>query len=234
MPEDRLAALEERLGHRFANRALLEMAVTHASYLSPEDARLKSYQRLEFLGDRVLGLTIANLLFTRFPEAPEGHLSRALADLVRKETCAAIAEELGLAAALRVGKGERKNGLARKLAVLGDACEAVLAAVYLDAGYDAAAGVIERHWLRRIAGIDAGRVVDPKTALQEWAHTKALPEPVYKELGRSGPDHAPRFRVAALVQGLAPSEGEGKSKREAERAAAEAMLAREAANWMKQ
>jgi len=231
MSADRLAALEDRIGHRFADRRLLETAVTHASFLSPEDARLHSYQRLEFLGDRVLGLTVADMLYTRYPDAPEGQLSRALADLVRKETCAAVALDLDLGAALRVGKGERKTGLARKAAVLGDACEAVLAAIHLDAGFAAAAAVIERHWAARIPDIGAGRTADPKTALQEWAHTKGYTEPTYKELGRTGPDHAPRFRVMAVVPGLGPAEGEGKSKREAERAAAEAMLAREAANW---
>ena len=221
------AALEKRLGHRFASRALLQQALTHASALSQDEARLKSYQRLEFLGDRVLGLSISTLLFEQFPEAPEGHLSRALADLVRKETCAEIAEEIGVGPALRMGKGERKTGLARKTAVLGDACEAILGAVYLDAGFAAVDAVIRSHWAARAPDLTAGSTADPKTALQEWAHTRGLVEPRYEETARTGPDHAPVFVVSAHIPGLIPATGEGRSKRVAERAAAAAMLARE-------
>ena len=221
------AALEKRLGHRFASRALLQQALTHASALSQDDARLKSYQRLEFLGDRVLGLSISAHLFSQFPDAPEGHLSRALADLVRKETCADIASEIGIGPALRMGKGERKTGLARKTAVLGDACEAILGAVYLDAGFEVADRVIKAHWVPRTPDLSGGATADPKTALQEWAHTRGLTEPRYVETDRTGPDHAPVFVVTANIPGLAPATGEGTSKRMAERAAAAAMLARE-------
>jgi ribonuclease-3 len=224
---DRLAVLETRIGHRFADRSLLERALTHASALAPDAARLDSYQRLEFLGDRVLGLAVAGMLFARFADAPEGHLSRALADMVRKETCAAVATELDLGAVLRIGKGERRTGLARKETVLGDACEALLGAVYLDAGFQAAAALVERLWAPRLPELAAGAGPDPKTALQEWAHTQGLAEPRYLEQARSGPDHAPRFRIAAVVEGLAPAEGEGTSKRAAERDAAARLLARE-------
>lgn len=228
MPAD-LAELETRLGHRFADRSLLEQALTHASAVSPDEARTKSYQRLEFLGDRVLGLSVAAMLYETAPDAPEGHLSRALADLVRKETCAAIAAEIGVSAALRVGKGERRNGLAKKPAVLGDACEALLGAIYLDGGFPASDRVIRALWAGRLPDLDAGTVADPKTALQEWAHTRGLTEPRYSEIGRTGPDHAPMFRVLASIPGLADAEGQGRSKRLAERAAAEAMLNRETA-----
>lgn len=227
MNDPALTTLEARLGYRFSRRDLLEQALTHASAVSPEEARTKSYQRLEFLGDRVLGLSIATMLFARFPDAPEGHLSRALADLVRKETCAAVAADIGLGAVLRVGKGERRNGLANKVAVLGDACEALLGALYLDGGYGAADGVIMALWGTRLPELAAVSTADPKTALQEWAHTKGLPEPRYRELDRTGPDHAPVFRVATVIPGLDEATGEGRSKRAAERAAAEAMLARE-------
>jgi ribonuclease-3 len=229
MTTDRLPALEARIGHTFADRALLEQALTHASAVAPDEARTQSYQRLEFLGDRVLGLVVAEMLFRRFPDAPEGQMSRALADLVRKETCAAVAVEIGLGAALKVGKGERRNGLAKKIPVLGDACEALLGALMLDAGFARAEEVITALWQGRIPNLDLPATADPKTALQEWAHTKGLPEPKYVEKGRSGPDHAPRFIVAATVPGLAEAVGEGRSKRAAERAAAEAMMAREGA-----
>lgn len=225
MGQEALAALEDKLGHRFARRALIEQALTHASALSQDDARVKSYQRLEFLGDRVLGLSVAAMLHARFPDAAEGQLSRALADLVRKETCADVAAELGVSAALRIGKGEKKTGLNKKVAVLGDACEAILGAVFLDAGFTGADAVIRRHWEQRVPDISGGATADPKTALQEWAHTQGLPEPVYREIGRSGPDHAPVFRVEAIVPGRSPVAGEGKSKRAAERAAAATMLA---------
>ena len=227
MAGDDLSGLEVRLGHRFTDRALLERALTHASAVSPDDARTGSYQRLEFLGDRVLGLSVAAMLYEAAPDAPEGHLSRALADLVRKETCAAIAAELGVSAAMRVGKGERKNGLAKKPAVLGDACEALLGAVFLDGGFAASDAVVRALWQNRLPDLEAGASADPKTALQEWAHTKGLTEPRYSETDRSGPDHAPVFRVVASIPGLPDAEGQGRSKRAAERAAAEAMLKRE-------
>lgn len=227
MAQDALAALEDRLGYRFQRRGLLEQALTHASALTQDDARTKSYQRLEFLGDRVLGLSIAALLHARFPDAAEGQLSRALADLVRKETCADVAGELGVSAALRIGKGEKKTGLNRRVAVLGDACEAILGAIFLDGGFAAAEAVVRRHWQARVPDISGGATADPKTALQEWAHTQGLAEPHYRETGRSGPDHAPVFRVEAVLAGRPPMAGEGPSKRVAERAAAAAMLARE-------
>lgn len=224
MGDARLIEFQERLGHRFADISLLEQALTHVSHEGGGAGR--SYQRLEFLGDRVLGLAIADMLFAQFPQAPEGQLSRALADLVRKETCAAVAEAIGIGANLRMGKGERKSGLARKTAVLGDACEAVLGAVYVDAGFVVADGVVRRLWAERLPDMQSAGA-DPKTMLQEWAHTKGLAEPRYVETGRSGPDHAPVFQVTATLDGLAPSEGQGRSKRLAERAAAEAMLKRE-------
>lgn len=227
MSEDKLAALQQRLGYRFQDRSLLERALTHASAVAPDEARASSYQRLEFLGDRVLGLSVAALLYERFPDAAEGHLSRALADLVRKETCAAVAGDLGIGLALRVGKGERRNGLARKEAVLGDACEAILGAVLLDAGFETADRLIRQLWSSRLPEVGSAVTADPKTALQEWAHAQGLSEPRYRETGRTGPDHAPVFNVVAVIDGLANAEGAGRTKRAAERAAAEAMLARE-------
>ncbi|HRK24384.1 MAG TPA: ribonuclease III [Beijerinckiaceae bacterium] len=225
--DDRLAGLEARLGHRFADRALLEQALTHASALNGDEAGRASYQRLEFLGDRVLGLAVAAMLFDRFPSAPEGQLSRALADLVRKETCAAVAIKLDLGPCLVLGRGERRTGLAKKLSVLGDACEALLGAVYRDAGFAAASALVHRLWQDRLPELGSVATADPKTALQEWAHSQGLAEPRYEERGRSGPDHAPEFCIAVLVAGLEPVEASGKSKRAAERAAAQRMLARQ-------
>lgn len=175
----------------------------------------------------MLGLAVAAMLFARFPDAPEGQLSRVLADLVRKETCAAVAAELDLGPCLILGKGERRTGLAKKLSVLGDACEALLGAVYRDAGFAAAEAMVHRLWQDRLPDLGTVATADPKTALQEWAHTQGLAEPRYEERGRSGPDHAPEFRIAVLVAGREPVEGSGRSKRAAERDAAQRMLANE-------
>jgi ribonuclease-3 len=219
-------ALEARIGHSFANRALLEEALTHVSAGPVEAGRRVNYQRLEFLGDRVLGLSIAQILLAAYPDAEEGALSRRLADLVRKETCAEVAVQWELGPHLRLGAGEALSGARKNGAILADACEAVIGAVFLDGGYEAARALVERAFGDRMRAA-ARPVRDAKTALQEWAQAQGAPPPTYVEKGRSGPDHAPRFIITVTVLGQTPADGEGKAKRGAEQAAAEAFLRRE-------
>jgi ribonuclease-3 len=219
-------ALENRIGYRFADAAMLECALTHISALKGARNRAGSYQRLEFLGDHVLGLVISDMLYRAFPKADEGELSRRLADLVRKETCAEIARAIDLGAAIRVGSSEANAGARKRPAILADVCEAVIGAAYLDGGYKAAEELVERLWQVRMRAT-AQPLRDPKTVLQEWAQARGLPTPAYREVARSGPDHDPEFRVAVQLPAFAPAEGLGRSKRAAEQAAAAAMLARE-------
>jgi ribonuclease-3 len=219
-------ALESRIGYRFTDAAMLEIALTHISALKGSRNRAGSYQRLEFLGDHVLGLVISDMLFRAFPKADEGELSRRLADLVRKETCAEIARSVDLGAAIRLGSSEVNAGARSRLAILADVCESVIGAVYLDGGYKAAEALVERLWQVRMSAT-AQPLRDPKTVLQEWAQARGLPTPIYREVARSGPDHNPVFRVAVTLPGFAPTEGSGRAKRGAEQTAAAAMLARE-------
>jgi ribonuclease III len=218
--------LESRIGYRFADIALLTCALTHISALKGPRNRAGSYQRLEFLGDHVLGLVISDMLFRGFPKADEGELSRRLADLVRKETCAEIAASIELGAAIKLGSSEVNAGARRRPAILADVCEALIGAVYLDGGYAAAEALVERLWQERMRAT-AQPLRDPKTVLQEWAQARGLPTPAYREVARSGPDHSPEFRVAVQLPHFAPAEGSGRSKRAAEQAAAAAMLSRE-------
>jgi ribonuclease-3 len=218
--------LEERIGYRFKDGTLLDCALTHISALKGSRNRAGSYQRLEFLGDHVLGLVISDVLFRAFPKADEGELSRRLADLVRKETCAEIAVTIELGAAIKLGSSEANAGGRKRPAILADVCEALIGAVYLDGGYPAAEGLIERLWQVRIQA-KAQPQRDPKTVLQEWAQARGLPTPVYREVARTGPDHSPEFRVAVQLPNFALAEGSGRSKRAAEQGAAAAMLTRE-------
>jgi ribonuclease-3 len=217
------AALAQRLGHEFRDSSLLERALTHPSISSGRDA---TYERLEFLGDRVLGLAVAHMLVEAFPQANEGELSPRLNLLVRRETCAEIAEALDIGRDIRMSEGEALSGGRRKAAILADVIEALIGAVFLDAGFEAAAAVVDRHWRARMMR-PAVRLRDAKTELQEWAHARGLASPAYRELGRSGPDHDPQFSVAVDVDGYAASEGRGRSKRLAEQSAAQAFLERE-------
>jgi ribonuclease-3 len=218
------AALAARLGHRFARPALLARALTHPSAASRRGARGDSYERLEFLGDRVLGLIVADLLLARFPAEEEGALAVRHAELVRRETLAEVAGELGLAAYLRLAKGEEAAGERRNPALLANACEAVIGALYLDGGLAAARGLVEPLWAPRLAAA-AEPPQDAKTALQEWAQARGLALPGYREVGREGPAHEPHFTVEVRVEGREPTLGEGRSKRLAEQAAAARLLA---------
>jgi ribonuclease-3 len=221
------AALEARIGHKFADAALLATAFTHVSALKKATRkRSDSYQRLEFLGDHVLGLIVSDMLYRAFPNADEGELSKRLADLVRKESCADVAKSLGLVEDIKLGAVGAGAGARLRKSVLGDICEAVIGAVFLDGGYSAAAQFVERNWTERMRK-PRRPLRDPKTVLQEWAQAKKLPTPVYREVERTGPHHDPQFRVAVDLPGLEPAEGVGGSKRAAEKVAASVMIARE-------
>jgi ribonuclease III len=220
------AAIEARIGHSFADPGLLTAAITHVSALKSSHKRGESYQRLEFLGDHVLGLIVSDMLYRAFPNADEGELSKRLADLVRKESCAEVARSLGLLDDIKLGAVGAGAGARLRKSVLGDICEAVIGAVFLDGGYPAAAEFVSRNWTERMQK-PRRPLRDPKTVLQEWAQGKGLPTPVYREVERSGPHHDPQFRVAVDLPGLAPAEGVGGSKRAAEKVAASVMIERE-------
>jgi ribonuclease-3 len=215
-----MAGAEARLGHGFARPGLLIEALTHPSFAGAADN-----QRLEFLGDRVLGLVIAEALLAADPGASEGDLAPRLNALVRKETCAEVAAGLDLGSAIRMGRSEMLSGGRKRTALLGDAMEAVIAAVYLDGGLEAARALILRAWGPRLAAVrDLGR--DAKTALQEWAQSRGLAPPAYLDLSREGPDHAPVFAVEVRLDDGRSAGARAASKRAAQQAAAEALLAR--------
>jgi ribonuclease-3 len=215
-----IRAFEDRIGHRFARPELLLRALTHSSTATPQRA---SNERLEFLGDRVLGLSIAEALFGADRDAAEGKLAPRFNALVRLETCAEVARSVGLGDVLRLGRSEMLTGGRRKDAILGDALEAVIAAIYLDAGFEAARAVVLHLWGDRIGAV-AEDARDPKSALQEWAQARGLPPPAYTETARSGPDHAPRFTVEARLETGDSAAATAGSKRLAEQAAAAALL----------
>jgi ribonuclease-3 len=215
-------ALEERIGYRFNDRSLLERAMTHISALSG-GSRTNSYQRLEFLGDHVLGLVISDMLYKAYVKANEGELSRRLADLVRKEACAEVAKAMDLGPALKLGSSESHAGGRLRTTILADVCESLIGAVFLDGGYTAAEALIDRFWKERML-TPLRPLRDPKTMLQEWAQARGLPTPAYRELARTGPHHKPKFRVAVELPDRPPAEGSGTSKRAAEQAAAAEML----------
>jgi ribonuclease-3 len=219
-------ALEGRLGHVFSDRELLERALTHAS-VGEGTRRVRDNERLEFLGDRVLGLLAAEHVTETYPTVREGALNTKLVGLVNKGACARVARRLGLGLALRLAPGETKTGGREKDTILGDACEALLGAVYLDGGLDAARGLFAREWAEEFVALDEPRVEDPKSQLQQWSLQAKRQLPIYRVLERSGPDHAPAFLVEVQVDRLPPATAEGKSRQEAEKAAALAMLQRE-------
>lgn len=212
--------MEERLGHQFKDKKLLRRALTHASANGAA-----SNERLEFLGDRVLGLIAAEQLHLLYPKDDEGSLALKFNHLVRAEACAAAAEASGIADHLILAKSESGSGGRRKIAITSGACEAVIAALYLDGGIEAVRVFIDRYWTDAFAALN-NEMRDPKTRLQEWAQSrgaKAGP-PVYTIIGREGPDHAPVFQVQVRVIGKEPQTGSGTSKREAEQDAARKML----------
>lgn len=217
-----LKAFETRIGHQFANTALLVRAITHASLSAPTRP---DNERLEFLGDRVLGLVMAEALFLADAAAREGQLAPRFNALVRKETCAEVARDIGLGDVLKLGRSEMLSGGRRKEALLGDALEAVIAAVYLDGGFDSARALILRLWAGRIGAV-AQDARDAKSALQEWAQARGMAPPIYTELARSGPDHAPIFTVEVRLDKGEAEHASAPTKRQAEQTAAKALLAR--------
>ncbi len=211
-----------RLGHAFSRPELLARALTHASIATPNRP---DNQRLEFLCDRVLGLVMAEALLAADRAASEGQLAPRYNALVRKETCAEVAREIDLGAVLRLGRSEMMSGGRRKEALLGDAMEAVIAAVYLDGGFDAAKAMILSLWGARVQAVEAD-ARDAKTSLQEWAQGRGLPPPTYTEVDRSGPDHQPLFTVEVKMATGETERAQAGAKRQAEQAAAKALLAR--------
>jgi ribonuclease-3 len=217
------AEIEEKLGHGFQDKQLLARALTHASASSRV-----SNERLEFLGDRVLGLVIAEMLFNTYPDDPEGLLALKYNALVRGETCAAAADAAGLSSHVLLAASEAASGGRKKTAILGGVCEAVIAALYFDGGLETARQFILRYWANALAELGSD-MRDPKTMLQEWAQSRARAArgaPVYRLIKREGPDHAPRFVVEVTVVGEGSETGEGGSKQEAQQCAAKAMLLR--------
>jgi ribonuclease-3 len=217
--------LEARLGYRFKSRDLLKTALTHASVRQMPGKR-RDNERLEFLGDRVLGLAIAELLWEVYPSADEGDLARLYNRLVRGRTCAAVARELDLGPFLVLSDAEAESGGRDKETILADACEALLGAIFLEAGYEVARDAVRAHWAPRL-GASSADAADAKSLLQEWVQGQGLELPTYVEVDRQGPDHAPRFTTEVRIRGRKPARGEGASKRAAEQAAATALLARE-------
>ena len=219
---DSADTLARRLGHVFNRPELLRTALTHASLgvSRPRD----TYQRLEFLGDRVLGLVMADLLMRRHREEKEGDLARRHARLVDRRSLVEVAEAIGLGRHVRMSAGEAASGTRANPAILADVMEAVIGAVYRDAGLEAVAALIERLWADLLERHEEPPQ-DPKTALQEWAQAQGLPLPAYRTVGRTGPDHEPVFTVEVTVGGHSPASGMGPSRRAAERSAAEAALA---------
>lgn len=216
--------LTERLGHAFARPELLAQALTHPSVVHGRAPRkVTPYERLEFLGDRVLGLVVAEMLFHTFPDEAEGALARRHAALVRRESLARVAAVLDLGTAVELSKGEEETGGRANPALLADACEAVIGALFADAGFDIAAVFVRSHW-RPLMEESAAPPKDAKTALQEWAQGLGKPLPVYTTVGMDGPPHDPVFKVSVAVDGTETVTGSGSSKRAAEQAAAAALL----------
>ncbi len=217
--------LSQRLRHDFADASLLREALTHPSLTGMRQSKKKKsspYERLEFLGDRVLGLVVAEWLFSLFPDANEGELAKRHAALVNRDALKAVALEIGLGHHLKVAHSEDVTSSRKNVATLSDAMEAVIGALYLDGGLDAARAFIHDYW--RGAEASEPAPADPKTALQEWAQGQGLPLPVYKVVERSGPAHEPKFVIEVSVKGYELACAEGSSKRLAEKAAARNLL----------
>lgn len=217
-----IAELERRIGHSFADRGLLERALTHGS-VTKGSAKIRDNERLEFLGDRVLNLVVAEQLMRKLPEASEGALSKLMNQLVNYHACADAARRAGLRDAMRVDASASKIGARDNERVLGDACEALIAALYLDAGFAAAQDFVLAFWADLFDHLDAP-TKDPKTMLQEWAMARGMPVPSYRVVNQEGSAHKPVFTIEVGLPGLEPTRASAGSKKEAERLAADAML----------
>lgn len=226
IPAAKIAELEKRIGHQFSSHERLVRALTHAS-ATKKSGDISHYERLEFLGDRVLGLCIAEMLFLKFPKAREGDLSVRLNALVSGDTCAQIADEIGLQDFIHSGADAKLLASKRMRSVRADVVESLIAAIYLDGGLQAAKDFVSCHWKSRLS--EAGAAIrDSKTALQEWAHVKTGATPSYSISNRTGPDHDPVFTVEVTVEGVRGAAGKGRSRRAAEQDAAQSLLLREA------
>ncbi len=219
-PSPNLDGLQEKLGHHFKDSQLLIQALTHSGAARN---RLDSNERLEFLGDRVLGLALAGMLLETFPDEAEGKIGYRFSALARAESLARIAAGIGLAPHIRLDKGEEEVDGRNNPSILADCCEAVIAALYLDGGFEAAEGFVHKHW-RPLMFEDLAPPKDAKTLLQEWAQARGLPLPGYRVADREGPAHAPRFTVEVSVHEKKPAKGQGSTKQAAEQAAAEALM----------
>ena len=218
-----IVAFEARIGYVFSDRILLDQALTHAS--AGEGARRRAdNERLEFLGDRILGLMVAEALMKQFPQADEGDLSARLHGLVSRQTCAEIATELGLGSALRLAEGQSRAGGRQNINILGNALEAVMAALYLDGGYEAVKRFALPFWQGRITTQASPQINNPKSFIQEWAAAQKRAKPVYEILERHGPDHAPVFTIRLSIEGFEPVICQGRSRQEAEKNAALHMI----------
>ncbi|OAN50815.1 ribonuclease III [Paramagnetospirillum marisnigri] len=211
------------LGHRFARPELLTQALTHPSISQGRRKQSAPYERLEFLGDRVLGLVVADMLFNAFPDEAEGALARRFTGLVRREAVARVALAIGLDDRLSMAKGDEEAGGRANQGILADACEAVIGAIYADGGFEPAARFVRRHWAA-LMDEAAAPPKDAKTALQEWAQGRGKPLPIYTVAGAEGPPHEPIFLVEVTVEGAGSAQGRGSSKRLAEQSAAAALL----------
>lgn len=221
--DEAVAALTARLGYVFTNEQLFDQALTHASGAKSKVSG--SNERLEFLGDRVLGLVVAQLLYEQHEDVPEGELARMLNALVRRQTCAKVGEKLGIPDALvMAGKGVKRTTVTDN--IVGDACEALIAAVYLDGGLEAARKIISQHWAGFLEQAPDLRK-DAKSSLQEWAAARSLAVPSYETIAMTGPDHAPEFKVELTVEGREPAQGVSSTRRTAEQVAAAEFLRRE-------
>lgn len=219
-----LADLAARIGYVFRDESLALEALTHPS-VGGGAPGTRHYERLEFLGDRILGLAVAEALYHADPTADQGVLTKRLHELARQETLAAVALSLDLGPFIRLA-GAEKNARGRdKPSILADVCEALIAAIYLDGGLNAAVSFVQRHWAAHLAAVSEVPV-NAKSALQEWAQGRGQPAPVYRETARDGPAHSPTFRVEVAIDGFVPADGEGASKQAAEQSAAAALLAR--------
>jgi ribonuclease-3 len=218
-----VAELERNIGYSFKDRDLLERALTHAS-VGDGAKSVRHNERLEFLGDRVLNLCAAERLMALDADAREGEMSRLMASLVNYHACSRAARAAGLPEALRLSPSASKVGARDSDAVLGDACEALIAGLYIDGGLECARAFFLKFWSDEFARLDEPREKDPKTQLQEWAQGRGLPLPAYEVISRKGPDHAPIFTVAVSVEGFLPERGDGRSRQDAEKSAAQMML----------
>jgi ribonuclease-3 len=218
---DSLEQLGDLLEHKFVNPLLLEEALTHSSVQSTRNS--KNYERLEFLGDRVLGLIIARLIYDRFPHEKEGVLALRFSNLVRRETLIKVSQKLGLERYLILARGERMSGGQSKPSVLADSCEALIAALYLDGGFEKAQQFVESYWAEEFESSDASQK-DAKSLLQEWAQAQGMPAPDYKVIAVEGEDHLPIFTIEVQVQGYPALRTQGASKREAMQKAADLFL----------